>query len=86
MYSYKIHEFLEVECEASWKELEKNSCFNFFQSFNYIREIIKIQKRNLPRIIVIFYNKKVIAILPLEIKNIFFFKVFQWIGTGKSDY
>ena len=56
----------------------------FFQDYGYIKEII--QKNNYStKIIIIYLNNKVIAILPLEIK-ILFANTLQWIGTGYSDY
>ena len=86
MYSYKIYETINDECKQRWIEIEENSSHNFFQSLEYIREIVKNNKKTLLRIIFVFDDKKIIAVLPLEIKKIFFFRILQWIGTGKSDY
>ena len=86
MYNYKIYEEISGECKKLWEEVEKNSCHNFFQSLEYIQEVIKKNKKILLKIIIIFEDKNVVAILPLEIKSLFFFETLQWIGTEKSDY
>ena len=86
MYNYKIYEEISGECKKLWEEVEKNSCHNFFQSLEYIQEVIKKNKKTLLKIIIIFEDKNVVAILPLEIKSLFFFETLQWIGTEKSDY
>lgn len=85
MYSYKIFSSINEECEKNWRNIENNSYSNFFQSFDYIKEIIKKNNSNI-KIVFIFKKKEVIAILPLEIKKYFMFNVLQWIGTKEADY
>ena len=84
MYDFKIYESLTEELEILWIKLEKKSNKNFFQSFDYIKSLVELEK-NLLRIVVVFTNNEPVAIFPFEIKNYFIFKVLQWIGTKKSD-
>jgi CelD/BcsL family acetyltransferase involved in cellulose biosynthesis len=65
-------------------EFEKTSFHNFFQTIDYIKEVIKKNDSQI-KIVILYKNNLIISILPLEIKKYFFFKVLQWIGTGKSD-
>ena len=85
MYKFKIFNSLTEECFRAWKNLQKDCFSNFFQDYGYIKEII--QKNNYStKIIIIYLNNKVIAILPLEIKKILFVNMLQWIGADYSDY
>jgi len=85
MYSYKIFNSVNEECKNIWKKVETNSYSNFFQSFDFIQEIINKDKLNV-KIVFIFDKNEIIAILPLEIKKYFIFNVLQWIGTNYADY
>ena len=85
MYFYKIFDSFTNECEKIWRETETNSNSNFFQNFDYIHEVANKSNADV-KIIILFHKKKVIAILPLEIKKYFIFNVLQWIGTNYSDY
>ncbi len=85
MYTYKIFQSVTKECEKILNDEEKKLSSNFFQNVDYIKEIIKIKNYNY-KIVVIYHNKIVIAILPFEIKKYFFVKVLQWLGTEFSDY
>ncbi len=85
MYNYKIFQSVTKECEKILNDEEKKLSSNFFQNLDYIKEIIKIKNHNY-KIVVIYDNKTVLAILPFEIKRYFFIKVLQWIGTEFSDY
>jgi len=84
MYKFKIFNNLEGECDKVWREFEKKSSHNFFQDFDYIKQLVN--KENLVNIVFIYYEEKIIMILPLEIKKYFIFNVLQWIGTGVSDF
>lgn len=85
MYKFKIFNSFNNDCLKVWKKFEENSAHNFFQSWSYIYQLIQNSKNSL-RIVVIYSDDQVIAILPLEIKRYFVFKVLQWIGTGRSDF
>ena len=86
MLHFEIHKSLNDTCKHAWRELEKKSNYNFFQSYDYIKEIIVKSEIKTANIIIIYDNKEAIALLPFEIKKYFGFKVLQWIGTKKSDY
>ena len=85
MYKFKIYESLSSECEKTWRELEEKSHLNYFQSFDYIREVVNQEEIKKIKIVVIYSENQVTAIFPLEIKNYYIFRVLQWIGTQKSD-
>ena len=85
MYTYKIFEALNEECKNLLIDKKKNFTSTFFQDFHYLEELIK-NTNNINKIIVIYQEKQVLAVLPLEIKKYYFLNVLQWIGTGKADY
>ena len=86
MFKFKIFNELNNECEKYWKKLEVNKYTDFFQTFDYHKElIINYDLKNL-NIVVIFDNKEEKLRYSLFIKNIFFLKVLQFIGTKYSDY
>lgn len=85
MYTYKIFNSITEECESIFNNEDNMLTSTFFQDIEYIKEIIKNKNSRL-KIIIIYYNKSVLAILPLEIKKIYSVKVLQWIGTDYSDY
>ena len=85
MYNFKIFETLTEECKKIWESTEKESSSTFFQNINYIEQLIKVNN-NQTKIIMIFDDDKVLAILPLEIKKYFFISMLQWIGTRYADY
>ena len=85
MLIYKIFNSFDEKCYKDWKEISLTGNYNFFQSFDYLK-IISSKKSNEIRIVSIYYNNKVIAYFPLEIKNFYFFKILQWIGTEISDF
>ena len=85
MYTYKIYHSVSKEFEKILSDQEKVLSSNFFQNLEYIKEIIKIKNYNY-RIIIIYHNKTILAILPFEIKRYFFIRALQWIGTECSDY
>ena len=85
MLSYKIFNSFNDKCYKDWKEISLNGNYSFFQTFDYLK-IISSKKSNELKIISIYYEGKIIAYFPLEIKNIYFFKILQWVGTEISDY
>ena len=85
MYKFKIFKSFTEECINVWKSIENNCSSNFFQDLEYIQEIANNNDNN-TKIIIIYLNNDAIAILPLEIKKLFFINTLQWIGTDYSDY
>lgn len=85
MLSYKIFNSFNDKCYKDWKEISLNGNYSFFQTFDYLK-IISSKNSNELKIISIYYKGKIIAYFPLEIKNIYFFKILQWVGTEISDY
>lgn len=86
MFKFKIFNELNDECENYWKKLEINSQNDFFQTFDYHKELIKNYDLKNLNIVVIFDNKEPVALFPFFIKKYFFLKVLQFIGTKHSDY
>ena len=65
MYKFKIYESLSSECEKTWRELEEKSHLNYFQSFDYIREVVNQEEIKKIKIVVIYSENQVTAIFPL---------------------
>ena len=84
MIELKLFNDLDT-CEAQWRTFESNSNFTFFQSFNYIKNLINIEN-NQTKVIFVYFDQELIAIYPLEIRKLFGIKILQWIGSNKSDY
>ena len=84
MLNFEIFEKFDDRCLNSFEELIPNSYYNFFQNYDYLEHLI-FEEDSKIKIVAIYDNKKIIAILPLEIKRYFIFKILQWIGTKKSD-
>lgn len=85
MIKLKLHNDLDAECERDWKNFEKNSKYDFFQSCEYIKKVLTFSK-NKSKIVFVYFNQELVGILPLEIRNLYGFKVLQWIGNNRSDY
>ena len=83
MYTFKIFENISQECEDILENKKNIFYSNFFQNIDYFKEIVKVKEIKL-KIIVIYYKKEVIAILPLEIRKFYLLKILQWIGTEYS--
>ena len=65
-----MRKFME-KCEKRLK-----TYFNFFQDFDFIKEVSKANKTDL-KIVFIFEDDKIILILPLEIKKYCFLEFFS---------
>ena len=72
MFKFKIFNELDNECEKYWKKLEENLLTDFFQTFDYHKElIINYDLKNL-NIVVIFDNKEELLRYSFFIKKYFF--------------
>ena len=80
MYTFKIFENISQECEDILENKKNIFYSNFFQNIDYFKEIVKVKEIKL-KIIVIYY-KKVIAILPLEIRIFIFLKFYSGLGQS----
>jgi len=85
MIELKLFNYLDRECENKWKIFEKNAFYNYFQTFEYISNLTTFSKNNI-KIIFIYFDKELAAILPFEIRFFFGLKILQWIGNDRSDY
>ena len=86
MFSFKIFTNLNEECEKIWRQLEINSINDYFQSFEYNYELVNNYNLSRLNIIVIYFHKEPVALLPLYIKKYFFIKILTFLGTKHSDY
>lgn len=86
MLSFKIFNNIDDECEKIWRKLETNSINDYFQTFEYNFELINNYNLNRLNIIVIYWDKEPVALLPLHIKKYFFIKFLTFISTKYSDY
>ena len=78
---------LNTELEKLWIELERETNIGFFQTCIW-QKYWSNQCLNNKTIffVCIFEDKKLIAILPLNIRKIFYVKVLNWNGFPFSDY
>ena len=82
---YKIYYKLDNELESIWKSFEKISHNFIFQKYDFIKDYT-INSKSQYFFIVIYFEKKVICILPLEIKKKFNLKILCWVGSKEFDY
>ena len=82
---YKIFNSLDTELENIWKSFEKYSHNFIFQKYDFIKDYT-IDRKSHYFFIVIYLKKKIICILPLEIKNKFSLKILCWVGSKEFDY
>ena len=47
MYTYKIFDKVNNECENLWKKFEENSKSTFFQNYSFIYEIHKVERNEI---------------------------------------
>ena len=73
MFKFKIFKELNKECEYTWRRLEKNSSIDFFQTYDYHKELISNNNINRLNIVIIFKKHKPVALFPFYIKKFFFF-------------
>lgn len=85
MLEFKIFEKFDEECSKSFESLTHKANYSFFQTYSYLKSLSSISKSEI-KVVAIYENRKIIAILPLEIKKYFIFRVLQWIGTQRSDF
>ena len=63
MLKFKIFSELNVECETIWKKLEQNSKNDFFQTYDYHKELILNYDIKRLNIVVIFNTIQIIDTL-----------------------
>jgi len=86
MFKFKIFNEFNKECENLWKRLEKSSSNDFFQTYDYHKELVINNDINRLNIVVILENDKPVLLFPFFIKEFLFFRILQFIGTKYSDY
>ena len=86
MFEFKIFNEIDSECEYFWKKLEQHSINDYFQTYDYHKELITNYNIKSLNIVIIFYNNEPVALFPFFIKKYFLLKVLQFIGTKYSDY
>ena len=72
MFKFKIFNELNNECEKYWKKLEVNEHTDFFQTFDYHKELITNYDLKNLNIVVIFDHKEPVALFPFFIKRYLF--------------
>ena len=85
MIELKLYSYLDTECEKNWKIFEQNEKYGFFQSCDYIKNLLAFSKNKL-KIVFIYFNKELVGILPFEIKKLYGLRILQWVGNDRSDY
>lgn len=89
-FQIKIFKSLTEELKSNWEELEKNSLHYIFQTFEWqklwLEKKIEHKHNIINYTILIYENKKLIMILPLNIENTYKIKTLRWSGFPFSDY
>ena len=89
-YEVLIYNSIDAELSIFWN----NFCIKYsnyiFQDLYFIQNYLKFKKKNFDEIKIFVVrhkpSKKIIAIFPFEIRNLFGFKVLNWIGNQDFDY
>ncbi|MDB9983400.1 GNAT family N-acetyltransferase [Candidatus Pelagibacter sp.] len=86
-FNLVFYKYFNKELENEWKELEKNSNISLFQSYNWQKFWFqncggKYENLN----VLIYANKVLISILPLNINKKLSVKILNWNGFPFSDY
>ena len=82
---YKIFNNLNDDLAQIWKSFEKDSHCFVFQKFDFIKDYT-INNNSEYYFVVLYFEKKVISILPLEVKKKFSLKILCWVGSREFDY
>ena len=82
---YKIFNNLDDDLAQIWKSFEKDSHYFIFQKFDFIKDYT-INNNSEFYFVVLYFEKKVIGVLPLEVKKKFSFKILCWVGSREFDY
>ena len=89
-YEIKVFNSLSEKLKEDWQALEKNSYNHIFQTFKWQKLWLEKQQEHnydiINNTIFIYENKKLIMILPFNIKNYFSFKILTWSGFPFADY
>ena len=82
-----FYSYFNKELEVKWKELENNANISIFQTYNWQKFWFENCGENYKNLIVlVFDNKALISIFPLNIKKRFYITVLNWNGFPFSDY
>ena len=88
--TFKIFNEFDKNLFDSWNELIVECDFYFYQNYNFLEQfhIINKDKNNNNKyyFVTIYQNNNLIAILPLEVRSIYGFRILQWIGSDDFDY
>lgn len=89
-FEIKIFSSLTEELKEDWQEFEKKSFHHIFQTFRWQKLWLEKQieyKNDVQNYTILVYeNKKLIMILPFNIRSKFSIKTLSWSGFPFSDY
>ena len=89
-FEIKIYNSLSEELNKNWQDFEKKSFHHIFQKFKWQKLWLEKQqeyKYNITNYTILIYeNKKLIMILPLNIRSCYSIKILSWSGFPFSDY
>ena len=85
-FTYKIFNDFHELLEKDWTNLENEQKVYFFQKYSFAKNLADLyDKKNLYNV-VIYYQNKVIAIFPLQIRVLNRVRILQWLGSNLIDY
>ena len=92
-YEFVVAHEINSHLKSEWINLEKENICTIFQSYNWVEYwnniyINNSESQNLkPFIVKIYYEKKLVSIIPLVVKNTKFnFKILKFLGEPYNDF
>jgi len=85
----RVYNHLDSELESHWRKLEKISICSIFQTFdwvNYWLACFSLKSNFKLNIYLIYKNSKPVALFPFYIKNYFFIKTLEFLGSDLLDF
>jgi CelD/BcsL family acetyltransferase involved in cellulose biosynthesis len=87
MLNFKIFTELNRDLLEDFRKIENNSLFQVFQLPQWLEVIVNAQKNfKKIKIIIIYYNEKIILVAPLCINSFYGCKELRWLSSDIFDY
>ncbi len=89
-YQVKLFHHFDEDLKLNWRNLEKDSYHNCFNSLAWVENYASSFKKSMNdfqlRVFVIFHKDRPICIFPFEIIKKYKINILKWAGDAKSDF